>query len=109
LGFVSSIRSRATVTRDYFDLREHNSVFEDVVAYVPGGKRVLLNPRQSPVQFGAAHVSANFMSLFGIRPQLGQGFTADEENHYEPVTMISNSFWHEHYNADPHVLGKTAS
>ena len=93
---------------DYFDLREHNAVFEDVAAYNPGIKLSLAEPGQPPVQYGATGVSANFFSLFGIQAQLGRAFAADEENHFEPVTMITNSFWHEHYNADPNILGKTA-
>jgi len=93
---------------DYFDEKEHNAVFEDMVAYVPGIQCSLSEPGKTPERYGAMAVTANFFPVFGIRPQLGRIFTADEENRFEPVTMITNSCWREHYNADPKVLGTTA-
>ena len=93
---------------DYFDQKNHNTVFEDVVAYVPGIQCSLSEPGKTPERFGATGVTANFFSVFGVRPQLGRAFTAEDEAKFEPVTLISNSFWHEHYGADPAILGKTA-
>ncbi len=93
---------------DYFDEKKHNTVFEDVVAYVPGIQCSLAEPGKPPERFGATGVTANFFSVFGVRAQLGRTFTAEEEARFEPVTMISNYFWREHYGADPAVLGKTA-
>ena len=93
---------------DYFDEREQNSVFEDMAAYAPGGRWSLAEPGQPPMQYGAMPVTASFFPLFGLQPQLGRTFTADEENRLEPVAVISNAFWREHYNADPKVLGRTA-
>lgn len=93
---------------DYFDEKKHNTVFEDMVAYVPGIQCSLAEPGKAPERFGATGVDVNFFSLFGIRPQLGRVFTEEEAARFEPVTIITNSFWHEHYNADPAILGKTA-
>ena len=93
---------------DYFDERDQNTVFENVAAYVQGGRQSLAEPGQPPVQYGAVPVTANFFPLFGIQPQLGRAFTVEEENRLEPVAVISEAFWREHYNSDPKVLGQTA-
>src|SRR4051812_40729446 len=86
---------------DYFDEKEHNAVFDDMVAYAPGIQCSLSEAGKPPERYGATAVTANFFQVFGIRPQLGRMFSADEEKGFVPVTVITNSFWHEHYQADP--------
>lgn len=52
--------------------------------------------------------SANFLSAAGLRPTLGRGFSAEEEQiGGPPVAMLSFRFWQTHFGADPGVLGKT--
>jgi putative ABC transport system permease protein len=90
---------------DYFDEREQNTVFTDVaafslasVSYAEIGK--------TPVQVGALYMTANFFTILGVQPQLGRLPTEDESKHMAFVTLISDSFWHSHFNGDPSVLGK---
>ena len=92
---------------DYCDERDHNSVFEAIASYVPGFQQSLVEPGQPPMRYSACSASANFFPLFGIQAQLGRLFTAEEENRSEPLVVISNLFWREHYNADPKILGRT--
>jgi putative ABC transport system permease protein len=52
--------------------------------------------------------SANFLSAIGLRPVLGRGFSAEEEQiGGPPVAMLSFRFWRNHFGSDPRVLGKT--
>jgi predicted permease len=90
---------------DYFDERDQNTVFTDVaafslasVSYVEIGK--------PPIQIGALYMTANFFTVLGVQPQLGRLPTEDESKHMAFVTLISDSFWHSHFNGDPNVLGK---
>jgi putative ABC transport system permease protein len=92
---------------DYFDLRDDNTVFEDVTAYVPYASDSLAEPGQPAAYLSTIHSTANFFRIFGIQPQLGRTFTPDEEKHMADVGLVSNSYWHEHYGADPKVLGRT--
>ncbi len=92
---------------DYFDLRDGNSVFEDVTAYVPYASDSLAEPGQPAAYLSTVHSTANFFRIFGIQPQLGRTFNPDEEAHLADVGLVSNSYWHEHYGADPKILGRT--
>jgi putative ABC transport system permease protein len=92
---------------DYFDLRDTNTVFEDVTAYVPYASDSLTEPGQPAVNLDDIHSTANFFKIFGIEPQMGRTFSPDEEAHMENVAMISNHYWRDHFNADPKLLGRT--
>ena len=92
---------------DYFDIRDTNSVFEEVGAYVPYAQDSLAEPGQPAVNLASIHSTANMFRIFGILPQLGRTFTPEEEAHMDNVTLISNSFWRDHFAADPKILGRT--
>jgi putative ABC transport system permease protein len=93
---------------DYVDECDENTVFENVAAYVPGVRASFAEPGQPPVQTGANRVTANFFPLFGIQAELGRTFTEQEDRHLDPLAVISNAFWREHYGSNPKVLGRTA-
>src|SRR5258708_39479172 len=52
-------------------------------------------------------VSPDFFSTLGLGPAIGRTFT-DEETTSETnhVAILSDPFWRQRYNADPHVIGK---
>ena len=61
-----------------------------------------------PEVIDAAWCSGNFLSLLGVQPILGRGFTADDDSPGAPATVIlSASFWKRRYAADPAIAGKT--
>jgi macrolide transport system ATP-binding/permease protein len=54
-------------------------------------------------------VSANYFDAIGVRPILGRGFVAveDEGRNAHPVMVISHQFWQQRYKGDPEIVGKT--
>jgi predicted permease len=93
---------------DYVDECDQNTVFENLAAYVVGARASLAEPGQPPVQYTTNYVTANFFPLFGISAQMGRTFTEDEDRRRDPVALVSNFFWREHYGSDPKILGRTA-
>ncbi|MGA2015993.1 MAG: ABC transporter permease [Opitutaceae bacterium] len=93
---------------DYIDECDQNTVFENVAAFTPGAHASLAEPGQPPAQYVAIRVTANFFPLFGVQAQMGRTFTEAEDRHLDPLAVVSNSFWHEHYGSDPKILGRTA-
>lgn len=91
---------------DFFDEQEQNTVFSAMAAYIPGASVSLAEQGKPALRQGAVHVSANFFAVLGVPPQLGRYPNAGEEARFEPVTLLSNRFWHEHYGADPSILGR---
>src|ERR1035438_1537433 len=91
---------------DYFDEREQNTVFTDVAAYQPWVSVSYAEAGKPPIQVGALYMTANFFTVLGVQPQLGRLPNEAESKSMAFVTLISDSFWHEHFNADPNVLGR---
>jgi len=61
-----------------------------------------------PEQVDAAWCTGNFLSLLGVQPVLGRGFTADDDRPGATATaVLSASFWKRRYGADPAIVGKT--
>jgi putative ABC transport system permease protein len=61
-----------------------------------------------PEQVDAAWCTGNFLSLLGVQPALGRGFTADDDRPGAASTaVLSASFWKRRYGADPAIVGKT--
>ena len=92
---------------DFFDEQEQNTVFTGMAAYVRGESGSFSEPGQPPVRVGSVSMTANFFSVLGVTPQIGRLPSADEEARSEPVTLISNAFWREHFASDPSVIGRT--
>ena len=58
-------------------------------------------------RYGGAAVSHELFPLLGKTPQVGRGFTADEDRPGgEPVVLISDDLWKRRYNSDPSVVGR---
>jgi putative ABC transport system permease protein len=92
---------------DYFDEQAQNTVFTDMAAYSPWNSLSYAEAGKAPIQVGAIYMTANFFPILGVRPQLGRTPTEEEAKKSAFVTLISDSFWRQHYGADPAVLGRT--
>jgi predicted permease len=63
-----------------------------------------------PVRVDWAGITANFLPMLGIRPQLGRGFRDDEERPGGPaVILLSDRFWRSYFHADPNIVGKSVA
>jgi putative ABC transport system permease protein len=96
-----------TAPADYFDEKEQNTVFTDMAAYVPGNSVSFAEPGQPALQEGSVSMTGNFFVVLGVAPELGRTPSPDEEARFEPVTLISDFFWRQHFGADPKVLGRS--
>jgi predicted permease len=56
----------------------------------------------------ASFVSATYFDLLGVRPALGRGFRAEEENPTSPlaVAVLSHGLWQRRFGGDPTVVGR---
>jgi predicted permease len=94
---------------DFDDLRKRNHSFAGLTAsqYFQFGfapyKTEL--PR---MKFGAL-VSGNFFDVFGVRPELGRGFRADEDKvpGRDAVVVLGHELWTTEFASNPDVIGKT--
>jgi predicted permease len=63
-----------------------------------------------PVRVDWAGITANFLPMLGIRPELGRGFRDDEDRLGGPaVILLSDRFWRSYFHADPKAVGKSVA
>lgn len=63
-----------------------------------------------PVRIVWVGITANFLPMLGVTPQLGRNFSANEDRPGGPaVIMLSNRIWRSQFQADPKVIGKSVT
>jgi predicted permease len=97
---------RAFSYPNYYDLREKNTVFTNLMAHNPA--LVGLSEGDTTRRVFADIVSYNYFDTFGVRLFRGRTFLPAEEmpGSNIPVTVISYQYW-QRIGADPDILGKT--
>jgi predicted permease len=98
---------------EYVNLREHQNVFQSVVA-ASWPVRVLASTpgedRTSAIQLRPAQaqmVSGNYFATLGINADLGRLFGPDDDRGpgANPVVVLSHAYWQRRYRGDSRVLG----
>jgi putative ABC transport system permease protein len=66
--------------------------------------------RGEPEQINGNRVNAEFFRVLGISPALGRSFLpAEDRIGGADVVVLSDTFWHSHFNGDPAVIGRSMS
>ena len=102
---------KAGVDRDgssvanYYERRGKIPAFAGVAMYSYG--TAVLGEAGSTEREQIARVSPEFFSTLGAGPVMGRSFT-DEETSFQTdkVVILTDSYWRQHFNADPHVIGR---
>jgi len=89
---------------DFFDWRAQNHTLEHLVSY--HDQTFTLTGLERPVQVDAQIVSWDLLPALGVRPELGRGFTSDEEKAGTRVVLISHALWSSQFGADPAIIGR---
>ncbi len=92
---------------DFFDWRAQNSTLEHLVSY--HDSPFTLTGVARPVQVDGEVVSWDLLPVLGVNPELGRGFTAEEEQPGSRVALISHALWVEQFGADKSILGRTVN
>ncbi len=89
---------------DFFDWRAQNHTLERLLAY--HDNNYTLTGLDRPIQLDGEIVSWDLVPALGVRPELGRGFTADEEKSGSRVMLISHALWISQFSADKSILGR---
>jgi Acidobacterial duplicated orphan permease len=89
---------------DFFDWRSQNHTLEHLVSY--HDNEFTLTGLERPVQVDAQVVSWDLLPALGIQPELGRGFSVDDEKAGTKVALISHALWASHFGADKSIVGK---
>jgi putative ABC transport system permease protein len=94
---------------DFRDYQRRSRTFETFAAASAGGVVGLhgnLTGAGEPERVDLTTVTANFFPLFGVTPEYGRNFLAEDEVPNGPhVVMLSDRLWRRRYGADPRLVG----
>src|ERR1700722_595099 len=91
---------------NFQDWRRQSRTFSEMAAV--SAVHFNMTGGSQPENIGGAAVSPNFLSMAGVRPVMGRGFTADEEKPgAAPVVLLSYALWQSHFDADRRAMGQT--
>ena len=69
---------------------------------------VTVNGLREPARVTESDVSGDFFAVFGLRPQIGRVFSANEVHlGASPVAVVSDGFWRRYLDANPGAVGRT--
>jgi putative ABC transport system permease protein len=104
-GSKTEVGREAASLPDFADWREQSRSFESMAAATRKG--FILTGGQEPERLIGAAVSADFFSMFRVRPVLGRGVLPEEDRPGgAKVVVLSQGLWQRHFGSDPGVVGK---
>ena len=99
------LRTPASVA-DLADWSARTTTFEQLAGFRMGS--ATLTGVDVPLRLTAIGVTANLPDVWGLTPQLGRAFRAEEGlAGSAPVAMLSYTFWERQFSASPAVLGRS--
>jgi putative ABC transport system permease protein len=96
-------RNNVASPGNFIHWREMNQVFEDIAA-VGLTYRITITGNGEPEELAMQFVSAQFFPILGVQPQIGRGFTMEEDRPLSRVAVISDRLWQRRLGGDPDVL-----
>lgn len=89
------------------DWREHGRSFEYLAIYE--NARVNLTGTDTPERLEGLRVSANYLSVLGVQPMLGRGFSdgADTPGGENLTVLLTHRLWQNRFSGDRGAVGRT--
>jgi MacB-like periplasmic core domain len=98
----------AVAPAGFLDWRARNQVFTNIAAKIE--IPVDLSEGNEPERVAAGLVSASFFEVLGIKPMLGRGFLAEEEQAgRNGVVIMNHDLWQRRFGADRNIVGRRIS
>ena len=97
-------RDGASIT-NYYERRGRIPAFSSLSLYAFG--TAIVGEPGSMEREPITRISPDFFTTLGASPAFGRTFT-DAEMTYQTddVAILSHAYWRQHFNADPHVIGR---
>jgi putative ABC transport system permease protein len=91
---------------NYLDWTAQNKSFEQLGIYRWWSTN--LTGSDSPERVQGFLVTANFLDIVNVKPTLGRGFSADQNQPgKDAVALLTYSLWQRRFGADPNIVDKT--
>jgi putative ABC transport system permease protein len=108
-NFVREQGQNLVFADEYAGWRAQNHVFEGIAAYSASAEYTLTGAG-SPERLRGGKVTASFLDVLGMTPQLGRNFLAEEDRPGGPkAVLLSDAIWRADFGADPGVIGRVVA
>lgn len=102
----SNSTDEVTLTPDFLEWRDHNTVFTAMAAFNLM-TRTLTNVRE-PLQLHTARASSTLLPVLRVQPLIGRNFSQKEDlKGSDQVALISYDLWERSFGGDQSVLGRS--
>jgi predicted permease len=102
---VRNFREGRSALWDVEQWRSQSRSFADLATFDAVNRTLTESNGVQPV--AGASISPNLLSVLGVQPVLGRGFSAEEAEQGERVVLISHRFWQAQFAGSPQALGAT--
>jgi putative ABC transport system permease protein len=88
------------------DIARQMNIFQQIGYYRWAGLNI--TEGNHPESVDSIKVSLDMLPLFGVQPEIGRFFSAEEmQPGHDHVAILGHRLWQTRYGADPAILGKT--
>jgi len=103
-GEIESSGSIGIAFQDYLDIRDRNTVLQDVA--LVGQSNVSLSGSDRPEELTAGMTAGKIFDVLGIHPWIGHGFSLEDDTpHADPTVVLGYELWQSHFGGDPKIVG----
>ena len=108
-NFMSAQKQNLVFADEYAGWRTQSHVLENIAAYSPSAEYTLTGTG-SPERLTGAQVTASFVDLLGVAPQLGRNFLPEEDRPTGPkAVLLSDAVWRSNFGADRNAVGRVVA
>ncbi len=108
-GNVRGGGNRASLSpADFLAYRAGSQSFQQLGGFMDQSDFATLTGGGEPERLRVNLVTANFFDVLGVKPLLGQGFSAEDEQQGRGLAvMLSHALWQRRFGGDASLIGKT--
>jgi putative ABC transport system permease protein len=108
-NYVPTQRQNLVFADEYAGWRNQNHVFEGIAAYSAAAEYSLTGAG-SPQRLRGGRITASFLDVLGVTPQLGRNFLPEEDRPAgRNAALLSDALWRGTFGADPSIVGKVVA
>lgn len=108
-NYVPTQRQNLVFSDEYSGWRNQNHVFDGIAAYSAAAEYSFTGVG-APQRLRGGRVTASFLDVLGVKPQLGRNFLPEEDRPTgQKVVLLSDGLWRTTFGADPGVVGRVVA
>jgi MacB-like periplasmic core domain len=105
---IDSGAQRSLTGPEYDEIGKQIHLFEHTS--ISDGQEFILTGREAPEQLKGNRISPELLALFGVQPNPGRGFSAEEfQPGHDQVVLISHRLWQNRFGSDPNLIGQSVT